>query len=59
MANTRVGLTSGKEFMIDGSVEETRATIDRAGGRWVTFTAGETRIDVASETVAYLEAQPS
>ncbi len=57
MASTKVGLISGKEFIVDGSVEEIRATIDRAGGRWVTFTVSDGRIDVASEKVAYLEAQ--
>jgi hypothetical protein len=60
MANTRVGLTTGKEFWVDGSAAGVRSTIDRAGGRWVTLTVGDERIELVSGTVAYLiEQQPA
>ena len=60
MANTRVGLTTGKEFLVDGSAAEVRSTIDRAGGRWVTLAVGDERIELVSGTVAYLiEQQPA
>ena len=57
--STTIGLASGKQLEVDGSIEQVRATLDNAGGKWAAFTAGTTQLQISSAAVVYLASAPS
>ena len=54
MAKTTIGLTTGKELDVDGSIEDVRRSIDASGRRWVTLTVVGRRVDVMPAAIAYV-----